>query len=47
VVEQVTRRNRRDKGEGGMSPPPMAVVGALLRRVGVGSALQRGCGRWC
>jgi hypothetical protein len=30
-MEQVTRGNRRDKGEGGMLPTTMAVVGALQR----------------
>jgi hypothetical protein len=30
-MEQVTRGSRRDKGEGGMLPATMAVVGALQR----------------
>jgi hypothetical protein len=46
-MEQVPRGRKRDKGEGGMLPPMMAVVGALQRGVGIGSALQRGRGRWC
>jgi hypothetical protein len=46
-MEQVTRGSRRDKGEGGMLQATMVVVGALQRGVGVGSALQRGHGRWC
>jgi hypothetical protein len=30
-MEQVTRGSRRDKGEGGMLPATMAVVGALQK----------------
>jgi hypothetical protein len=47
VMEQVPRGRKRDKGEGGMLPAMMAVVGALQRGVGIGSARQRGRGRWC
>jgi hypothetical protein len=48
VMEQVTRGSRCDKGKGRtVLPATMAVVGALQRGVGVGSALQRGHGRWC
>jgi hypothetical protein len=41
-----TRQQTR-QGEGGMLPATMEVVGALQRGVGIGSALQRGHGRWC
>jgi hypothetical protein len=47
VMEQVTQGSRCDKGKGGLLPAPMAVVGALQRGVGGGSALQRGHGRRC
>jgi hypothetical protein len=43
-MEQVTQGSRCDKGKGGLLPATMAVVGALQRGVGGGSALQRGRG---
>ena len=41
VMEQVTQGSRCDKGNGGLLPTMMAIVGALQRGVGGVSALQR------
>jgi hypothetical protein len=45
VMEQVTQGNKFDGG--GVVLLAVMVVGALQKGVGSGSALQRGCGRWC